>query len=255
MKINLFFKLSLWTLILMVVFAGCKKESANNSNNSGGGSGSGSSGYYGNLAATKTKMYYFSGDSIADGGASSNLASAVFSSQAFVSGGYVSGTSVQGGTVSINGTVLKLVSTGGAYSYTDTTYTISYPPQTWSVTGSGQVPSMSYSNSDPFPVVTAKPQLPDTVYKSSGFTFNLSGVSGYDEVRLFISSGGNTILVTYPSSTIQITVSASQLAPFSTGNISFQLNYSQNNLQSFGGKNYNFQNSVLVFVSGMQLQP
>lgn len=246
MKIILFF------MPLLLLAFSCKKEQVTAPTSTT--TTSNPNDIYGVLEASKAlTLFFYSNDSLVGFGSNTKLATATFSSQVFVNNGFIYGTSVAAGTVSLNGTPLKQL-TNPIY-YNDTTYSIPFPIQTWSVTGDGSVPAINYTNNDSVPVFTGYASFPDTIYKSQGFTIPINNLSGCDDIRLYMSNSSANILKNYSSSITSISISPSELANFSTGNIVFQLNFSKNNNQVFNNKTYRFKTSLLVQVTNMILIP
>lgn len=154
-------------------------------------------------------------------------------------------TYVKVNNVSVNGASMKFLS----YNYQDTTYSVTAPPATWVVNGLGSIPSFTYTNTDPFPT-SNQANLPDTIYKSQPLTVQVTGVANANEVYVIISdqSGliGHAVSQKLVSGSTSVTFPATSFASLNAGQVSVDIDCIKNNVQSLGGKSFNFQNSFQV---------
>ncbi|MFZ4522249.1 MAG: hypothetical protein ACOYNC_11110 [Bacteroidales bacterium] len=141
-----------------------------------------------------------------------NTAVAVFTTTA---GG---GTFVDGGTVTLNTKALTK-SSNNAYSYQNLTSPLSFSTLAWSVTGSGSVPAISYTDDRPIPDYSGFSSLPATITKSAGVTIALgSDISNADSVYVVVSDyNSHSILKRVSGSASSCTISAAELSGFTAG--------------------------------------
>lgn len=228
--------------IVLLLFS-CKKEETaapitNNTNSSGtptNGSASSATVFNGilnslkiiSIGSTNTIQYTI------------NSPSAYFSSSAMQ---YINpSTAIQVDSVFVNNTKLQYSS----YSYTSSTFTIVYPPTTWQVYGKNGIPSFTYTNSDASPSYTGYNQYPDSVNKASDYTFNVSGLSGFNEAQIILSDGtngtGHILTKTINAATTSVTFTQSEIGGMNTTtNGIFSVMLKKNNVRYFGGKDFNF---------------
>ena len=130
---------------------------------------------------------------------------------------------VDAGTVTLNSKTLTK-SSNNAYVYDKLTDPLSFSQVTWSVSGSANVPAISYTDDRQMPDFTGFNTLPATVTKANGLTISLGGaISNADSVYVIVSGGNNQyILKRLGGNASQCVFSASDLSPLgntSTGMI------------------------------------
>jgi hypothetical protein len=102
-----------------------------------------------------------------------------------------SGSLLDGGTVSINGKNLTK-SSNNAYMYQNLTDPLSFSAITWSVSGSGSVPAISYTDDRKVPDYSDFGSLPTTITKSVGLTIDLgSHITNADSVYVVLTDYNN----------------------------------------------------------------
>ena len=178
--------------------------------------------------------------------------SAIFSSSAFVNypniyEGFM-GNALDAGTVSINGTILKKTLSGSNYYYGDSTTTLFNPPQAWLVSGLNGVPAISFTNTSARPVYTGYATLKDTIKISQNNVFALTGISGADDINIYIFGGANTANKTLAGDATSVTFGPSDLSLIgATNNGSIMMSIYKNTYVSFGGKNYKFKIGYMLY--------
>lgn len=113
----------------------------------------------------------------------------------------------------------------------------------WSVSGNGSVPSISYSHGSTFPTYTGS--VPSSITKSSGLslTFNSSNTSNADSVYVFISSGNATFFKGYAANAGSVTITSSELSSLPTVNDNtgiLEILPVKMTMQTVSGKKYAF---------------
>jgi hypothetical protein len=241
-------KLSLLTFCLwaILILGACSKNNNTPSGGGGGGNNNTSSitpstatSYYGILSVLAVQSYYYGTLFPA-----TNLSSAYFSNTPTPYNN--TSTFVKVNSVSLNGKVFKF----GSYYYQDSTNSEVYPPGTWVVNGLANIPSFTYTATNPIPTYTNYLTLPDTVYKTQSITIPITGISGSDQTTIIISDGTNgtghvvaqTLLpgansVTFQAATLSgLTVSS----PTTTTTAFINVGLQKNNVQSVNGLPMNF---------------
>src|ERR1700757_1509059 len=161
------------TIILLVMIS-CKKSNitSNTSTNNT------TSGYYAVLTTARFQSIYTGTLS-----APLNNCSAYFSNVPVTSTN--SSTAVKVNNVSLNGTIFQYSSN----NYSDTTFSINFPPSTWVVNGANGIPTFTYTNNDPFPAFTGYALWPDTIYRNQNTTIQMAGVTGANLITVNIMDG------------------------------------------------------------------
>ncbi|MFI5141115.1 MAG: hypothetical protein ACHQII_02055, partial [Bacteroidia bacterium] len=148
--------------------------------------------------------------------------------------------------VSLNGTFYKFYS----YQYQDSTGNIASAPYMWVVSGLGAIPSFTYTNNNAFPALAGYSLLPDTIDRSQQTIIPMNGLSNSDTTRVIItdclmhavklSLASNATSVSFPAFTLSA-LSASN-NPNNTSGFSgyITIRCTKNNVQTFGGKYFNF---------------
>jgi len=104
--------------------------------------------------------------------------------------------------VTMNGNTMSAVNTatvsavsmnGNAFApffgifYLSTTASLTFPPAAWTVTGSGSIPSFTYTNTNPLPTYTGISKMPSTIIRANNLTLSITGVSNSDQIEVEIS--------------------------------------------------------------------
>lgn len=122
---------------------------------------------------------------------------------------------VSAGTVSVNNIVLSQYS-NNVYNSSNQ---INLKTLSWQIAGSGTIAATNFSYVPVYPIYNGSALLPDTVTKTSGFTFSVTGISNVNDlVYITIGQSGTPITKTLTSTPAVVNVSTTELAAFSTGN-------------------------------------
>ncbi|MGZ4086576.1 MAG: hypothetical protein ACXVPD_03885 [Bacteroidia bacterium] len=151
------------------------------------------------------------------------------------------GEIVSAGVVSLNNITLKIAQG----FYTDSTGNFQPSPHVWKTTG-GVIPAFTFTNTNVYPSFTGFTAWPDTIVKSQNLTLNLNGLSGADQVRLYIFSNTNSansqITGASPAPAASISWVSSSLNALSTGTTAtIQMEVYKNNIQTVNGELLNFR--------------
>jgi len=143
-------------------------------------------------------------------------------------------TAISAGTVSVNGTTLDLYPNPYVYLKTNQ---INLKTLNWQISGNGTITAVSFSYNPVHPAYTGYNMLPDTISKSSGFNFVLTGISNSNgTIYVSISQASISITRTAATSPATISLSPSDLANFIPGSdFNFRIslfNYSNITLNS-----------------------
>jgi hypothetical protein len=223
-------KISL-NFILILITLSCKK---NNSNPYTGSSGSNSTGGYYAILTTAKMQSLFSGTLTA----SFNSVGAYFSSTPATSTN--PSTAVTVNQVSLNGTVLKYSTS----SYSDTTFSITYPPINWTVNGANGIPTFTFTNTNPMPAFTGYSSWPDTIYRNQNATVQMAGVSGADLITVIITDQTHSVLQQMSLTGTSVNFSSSQLSGLTATNSgALVVALDKSNAQNINGKPMNFLNA------------
>lgn len=129
-----------------------------------------------------------------------------------------------------------------SYDYLDSSSHVTSAPFIWSVYSGGFIPSFTYTNSNPMPSYTGYNLLPDTIYKTQKNIIQITGITGADTTIVYIEdlAAHETSQILYKWANT-VTFSATSLSSINTGkNASLIVECKKNNIQSFGGKTFNF---------------
>jgi hypothetical protein len=228
-------------LITGLVFISCKKSSTTTG---GGGSTTNNST---NISPSNATSYYgilntYNIQSVTSGTLSTVLkyASAFFSNTPTH---YLNtSTFVKVSSVTINGDTGQFSS----FYYTNSTYSLSFPPATWKVNGLAAIPSFTYTNNNTMPSYTGYSTLPDTVYKNQPIIISVTGITGADEVTVGINDGsnaaGHSIAQMLTAGATSVTFPASSLSTLNITNAAFiNIECQKNNVQSINSLPMNFE--------------
>ena len=215
----------------MLVIISCKKDNkTSNVNNTPATTPTSTTGYDAILNTGKLQ-------SVNSGTLSApfNLCGAYFSSVPAISTNPASYVKVN--NVSLNGTFFKFQS----YSYSDTTYSIAFPPSVWVVNGANGIPTFSYTNNNPLPACSSYTLWPDTIYRNQNTTLQMTGITGADLINIDIQDGTTDVAQVMPTTASSITFSTSSLSTLNvTNNGTLLVLLNKSNVQSIGGKSINF---------------
>jgi hypothetical protein len=155
-------------------------------------------------------------------------------------------TGVNAGTVTFNNTVLKYDAI--QHNYLDTSHMANiHGVCTWNVSGSANVPAITYSFNPVYPVFSGNAQLPDSVSRSAGFTVNVAGATNIANSSVIVElfAGGNSVTKQIPPNQTSCTFSHSDLAGLQNDpNGQLLILFTNTSTQVFGGKEYAFQNGL-----------
>jgi hypothetical protein len=119
---------------------------------------------------------------------------------------------VDGGTVTLNSKTLTK-SSNNAYVYQNLTDPLSFSTVSWNVTGSSNVPAISYTDDRIMPDFSGYNSLPVTITKANGFTVNLSGtITNADSVYVIVAGGDQYVLKRAGGNASQVSFTASDLS-------------------------------------------
>jgi hypothetical protein len=143
-------------------------------------------------------------------------------------------------SVSLNGTAFQYSSN----NYSDTTFSIHFPPSTWVVNGANGIPTFTYTNNDPIPAFTGYASWPDTIYRNQNTTVQMTGITGADLITVNIMDGVTGISRSMPVTGTSVTFPISSLSTLTTttsGTLMVLLDKS--NVQNISGKSMNFHSA------------
>ncbi|MBS1647243.1 MAG: hypothetical protein JST67_07875 [Bacteroidetes bacterium] len=235
------------TVLLMLIFCMCKKNTTTNSNNNNPNTDT--TAHYGELQIVGQQ--YIVGSTIYS---LSVLGWNVFFTSSPIYLKNFQTTPMQqpiyqasnafpvfGGTVSLNNIPYVFNSNPIGYHDTASSNNNVNPPYTWAVTGSGSIPSFTYTNTNNMPSYTGYALLPDTIYKSQQNTLQITGINGADEITIGIDDGGtNDVVHSLHIGVNSVSFSSSELSALVSGQGFIGVFCLKNNMQMFGGKRFCF---------------
>lgn len=224
----------IFLMIITISFTFCKKNNVSN-NNSGVIPNNNNPGYYGIITIFNQQTLWNGSISPAT---SQPIAEVYFSNSPTTFINQLTYTKVN--SVSINNNPYQFF----AYVYEDTSSArIITLPYTIVVSGFGSIPSFSYTNNTPLPGYLGYTSLPDTIFKSQNITIPIIGLTGSDLTTISIGSGATTVTQTLTPGSTSVQFSSSILSSLSVGSdATIAINCVKNNVQTFGGKLFNFSN-------------
>jgi hypothetical protein len=128
--------------------------------------------------------------------------------------------------------------------YSDTTFLLQISPTVWKISGSGTtVPGFTYTNNDSVPKYSGTTLLPDTIYKSQNLVLKINGISGADQLSIFLSDNLVFAQITQSIDTVRanntITIRSADMSALSVSTTSptctMFITLDKNNDQTFGG--------------------
>lgn len=138
---------------------------------------------------------------------------------------------------SLNGDIFKFYT----YDYSDSINLYTHGPTYWSVTGLGTIPTFSYFDNDASPKYTGFYSLPDSIHKNQNLVIPLTGLSGTDTALITLTDGTHSVTKSFIGTSTSVTFSSTNLSPFNVvTNGQLSVLCTKNNIQTFGGKNFNF---------------
>lgn len=152
-----------------------------------------------------------------------------------------SGALLNMGLVSLNGITFK--DSSGLYK--DTTLLHHALPNVWQVSG-GDVTAFTYTNTTVFPSITGYIAWPDTIYRSQTLNLSLTGLSGVDELKIFVKNVGSSsqiIVVESPATTHASFLPVGLSALSTTIAAEIRVEAYHNNFQTMGSNKFNFRNT------------
>ena len=260
-KENMKKKLILAISISILLLGACKKSSPTTSSGPGGSTNntsitsSNATSWYGLLAVGKTQNYL--------GSIMQSLvynANAYFSSTATNYGNPATVVTVD--SVKLNGMPFMYFSSEALYYDTSGFFTgnaqaITYP-YTFKIVGNNGIPSFTYIENGPFPSYTGYANIPDTIYKNTGVTIFLTGITNADVVSIDFNDGtsasgheiGQQLSTPIPAS---INFSASSMSQFNVTNTAqIEITLNKMDVKNVYGKpmlfstTYNFTKTLSV---------
>ena len=156
-------------------------------------------------------------------------------------------------SVSLNGVLFSYNSSPAQYS--DSTYTLNFPPAKWVVNGANTTPSFTYTNNNPVPTYTAQALLPNTITRSQNLAISITGTTNYDQVQVQIQDiNGKYIIQSFANTSSTVTVSKDSLNKLAAGaNGQIMIMFAKFNPQTLGGKNFLFATAKYYTKNGVAL--
>lgn len=239
------FILIITCMALVSFVSSCKKKDSTAPATSGGGGTTGgliTNGIYGNMQVGYMDTDYGSGSVVRDSSAVAFFYESPVSTSI--------SPSIYAGTVTVNGSSLNYNSTNNYYSRPVDSSAIQ--TLTWIATGSGTVVPFSYSYTPLYPTITSPVNLPDTSYKASGVTVNLSGIGNSSTgARVYLMQGSNMLNKAIYNSGGSVTFSAGELSAFSTNTYLYiEIILDNISQQTVGGVKYQFTSNYTYLKHG-----
>ncbi len=172
--------------------------------------------------------------------------SAVFPSGGFynsssISDGFI-GTAVNAGTISVNSVVMKPTTQSSGILYDDTTYAVHTTPLAWTVSGGSGIPTFNYTYTATKPSYTGWTSLQDTIKRSQNTTVPLTGITGADEILVYIMSGSGMASKVLTGTSTNVVFTVSELSGLSAStSASIWVSCTKSSIVSLGGKNIKFK--------------
>lgn len=223
-------------LLSILILSNCKKKENNTPPPATNNPPASNTGSYGMLIAKY--LYYDNGQSVVN---KDSLCNALFYSSPIP--GTVVPTNVDAGLVTLNSNSLSLL-TGN--NYVNTTPINIHSQLIWSVAGSSLVPAFTHTQSPSYPVYSGGNLLPDTCFKASGFTINVSGMSNTTgSVLVTVQQSSNIIVKQLSAANGTVFISTADLANF-TSNLDFSTTLSIGNFESpvYSSKKFTFSTAI-----------
>jgi hypothetical protein len=163
-----------------------------------------------------------------------------FYNSSTISDGFL-GTAVNAGTVSLNSIILKPANQSSNVIYDDTTATVHNAPLAWSVSGGNGIPALNYTYTAARPVYSGWNTLQDTIKVNQNTVINLTGITGADEILVYLIGTGMVSKV-LPGNSTSVSFSTSELTALSTSSsASLWIACSKYSIVSISGKNFKFK--------------
>lgn len=184
----------------------------------------------------------------------SGNSSAIFPTGGFFNSSTISdafmGTALNVGTVSLNSISLKPDNQSSGVIYTDTTSTVFSAPLSWSVSGGNGIPAFTYTYTGVRPTYTGWTSLQDTIKLSQNTVINLTGISGADQILIYVMSGSGMASKVISGTATSVSFSTSELSSLSASTSSYiMIQCSKYSIVGLGGKNFKFSTSYSIFKS------
>jgi hypothetical protein len=132
------------------------------------------------------------------------------------------------------------------YYYQDTTFTNFSMPYIWDISGSGSFAKTTFTSNTLFPTFNSA-VIKDSLYKSKGLTISLSSLTGCDFVNvILLGPSGSSYLTNklLAGSAPSISIAASELTGFTTGNGILTIQMMKDNIQTINGKKVNLRSGI-----------
>lgn len=240
-------KYAVLMILATVLAVSCKKKDATPASGTGTTSGQVNGFTYGTMETIIIQSYF--GQTF---GGTDSLVVANFSS-----GAPGSSQGVSAGTVKFNNTILKFDQS--YQQYQDTTHILNiHGTNVWNVSGSANVPAITFSFNPVYPVFMGNAQLPDSVSRASGFTVNIAGAANIANnsvtVELYTSGGGVSKQI--PPNQTSCTFSHNDLASLQNDpNAMLIIVFGNVTTQVFGGREYAFGASLEHIKYNVKVKP
>lgn len=153
------------------------------------------------------------------------------------------GTAVNAGAVSVNSITLKpQPQSSSSIVYNDTTSTICTAPLQWSVSGGNGIPAFTYTYTGVKPIYTGYNTLPDTIKLSQNKVINFTGLTGADEIVVYLTAGSSYISKVLPGTSTSVSFTAAELSGITPSSSStLWLAFNKADLIDIGGKKFKFK--------------
>ncbi len=176
-----------------------------------------------------------------------------FYNSSAISDGFM-GTALNVGTVSLNSVYLKPDNTSSGTMYTDTTYAVHNAPLAWSVSGGNGIPAFTYTYTEARPTYTGWNTLQDTIKLSQNTSVNLTGISGADEILIYVIGGSGMVSKIISGTATSVNFTPSELSTLSAStSSSIWVQCSKYSIVSLAGKNFKFKTSYSI-IKGIVVQ-
>ena len=188
-----------------------------------------------------------------------NFSNAYVSNTTLINDDPIVGSLLDMGNVSLNGTTFQKNGFSVQNYYKDSTSNTYNTPHNWVITGSGSVPSFSYSNSTAYPIYTGYTAIADSFIISNGISIPLTNYSGSDIVETYFSSisspAANTSIQKLTNNPTSLNFTASDLSIIGSGKtVALIINFYKNNVQVINGKNYNFRTAYMAIKTNIKFK-
>lgn len=231
--------------IFILVFSSCKKDNENPNN---GTTPESTLNYYGLLQSNEVASVVSGSIAYTSGSSRAYFPNGGFYNSNTISEGYI-GTAVNVGTVSVNSITLKpQPQPSSGIIYDDTSSTICSSPLQWSVSGGNEISAFTYTYTGVKPIYTGYNTLPDTVKLSQNTVINFTGLTGADEIVVYLMGGSGYVSRVLPGSSTSINFTAADLSGITPSPSStLWLAFNKADLIDISGKKFKFKTGYQIF--------